>query len=462
MTKAEVSRPFDFQFETDQNTKVKVKTLSCMIVALFAATATTILPASTANAMPGHVVSAPYQLRTAELLEILKGAEKEEQFFARSFLEAVPLPQFRTLAAQLKTQYGEPVAITQIIPASDKDGTIEIAYEKATLAFRMVIDQAEPNPVIGLLVTGVKVRGDGLSKIMEEFQSLPGSAGYEIARIDGGKREIVSAYNGDKQYGVGSTFKLYVLAELNRSIKAGERNWNDVLRIDRKSLPSGVLQNWPNGAPLTLQTLATLMISISDNTATDLLIAELGQDKIADMLRGTGHSDPSRTDPILTTLEFFALKMPGNKDIRERFSTSSDAQQSKILEQETSRLGRESVAIENLANKPQFIQEIEWFASPSDISKLMSHLAQNASQVTKDIMSISGELGPGDKARWAYLGSKGGSEPGVISFAFLATSKSGKNYSVSGSWNNPDEPIDGPKFQTLMNRLLNLSAEIAR
>lgn len=437
---------------------MKVRNLSLFVAAIFSGAAIAI-PTSAANAMPGQVVSAPYQVRTGELLEILKGAKSEEQFFARSFLEAVPLTQFRVLTAQLRTQYGEPIAVNQIIPASDKDGTIEIAYQKATLAFRMVIDQAEPHPVIGLLVTGAKVRGDGLAKITGEFQSLPGSAGFEIAKIDDGKRQVLFAHNGDKHFGIGSTFKLYVLAELNRSTKEGERNWHDVIRINRKSLPSGVLQNWPVGAPLTLQTLATLMISVSDNTATDLLIAELGRDKIADMIRNTGHSDPSRIVPLLTTLEFFSLKMPGNRDIRDRYSKSSDALQSRILEQEAARLGRESVSIENLANKPQHIEEIEWFASPSDISKLMSHLNLEASPVTKNIMSISAEIGPGDKARWAYLGSKGGSEPGVISFAFLATSKSGESYSVSGSWNNPDEPIDGPKFQMLMNRLLNLLAE---
>lgn len=437
---------------------MKVGILSFLVAVIFS-TAASALPTSTANAMPGYVVSAPYQVRAGELLEILKGAKSEEQFFARSFLEAVPLPQFRVLTAQLKTQYGEPIAVAHIIPAGDKDGTIEIAYQKATLAFRMVIDQAEPHPVIGLLVTGAKVRGDDLAKITEEFQSLPGSAGFEIAKIDDGKRRVLFAYNGDKHYGIGSTFKLYVLAELNRSTKAGERNWHDVIRINRKSLPSGVLQNWPDGAPLTLQTLATLMISVSDNTATDLLIAELGRDRIADMIRNTGHSDPSRIVPILATLEFFSLKMPSNRDVRDRYSASTDAQQSRILEQESSRLRRESVLIENLANKPQHIEEIEWFASPSDISKLLLHLNQEASPVIRNIMSIGVEIGPGDKARWAYLGSKGGSEPGVISFAFLATSKSGESYSISGSWNNPDEPIDGPKFQMLMNRLLNLLAE---
>lgn len=439
---------------------MKVKILSLMLAIAFSMS-TTVIPASMANAMPDQVVSAPYQVRTGELLEILKGAEKEQEFFARSFLDAVPVPQFRLLTSQLKAQYGEPVAVTRIIPASDKDGTIEIAFERATLAFRMVIDQAEPHPVIGLLVTGAKVRDDGLQKIIEEFEVLPGSAGFEIARIQNSERQILSSHNGDQQYGIGSTFKLYVLAELNRSIKAGERNWDEVIRVDGKSLPSGILQNWPDGAPLTLQSLATLMISISDNTATDLLIRELGRNKIAAMIRRTGHSNMSRTIPVLTTVEFFALKMPKNNDARERFSSGNDAQQLALLKSERRRLTRDAVAIENLANKPMHIEEIEWFASPSDISKLMLHLAREADPVTSDILAISGDIGPGDRARWSYVGSKGGSEPGVISYAYLAKSKSGRFYAVSGSWNDPNEPVDGAKFKMLMNRLLNLTAGMA-
>jgi len=414
-----------------------------------------------AYAMPDHVVSAPYQVRTGELFEILKGAENEDEIFAQSFLDAVPVPQFRLLTAQLKMQYGKPIAVAQIIPASDKDGTIEIAFEKAIIAFRMVIDQAEPHPVIGLLVTGAKVRDDSLIKITDDFKALPGSAGFEIARINAEKRQIIAAHNSGRQYAIGSTFKLYVLAELNRSIKAGERNWHDVVRIDRKSLPSGVLQNWPDGAPLTLQSLATLMISISDNTATDLLIRELGRSKIAEMVGKTGHSDPSQTVPVLTTLELFALKMPRNADIRRQFEKGSDNAQYQILQKQQDRLKRDSVSIENLANKPQHIEEIEWFASPSDISLLMAHLANDADPVTSNIMAIASDIGPGDKARWSYVGSKGGSEPGVISFAYLTTSKTGQNYAISGSWNNPAEPVDGAKFKMLMNRLLNLTAEMA-
>ena len=74
--------------------------------------------------------------------------------------------------------------------------------------------------------------------------------------------------------GIGSAFKLYVLAELVRAVNDGERQWADVVALDSDVMsgPSGVLQGWPTGTPMTLQTLATLMIYISDNTATYNLV----------------------------------------------------------------------------------------------------------------------------------------------------------------------------------------------
>ncbi|MEO0440363.1 MAG: serine hydrolase, partial [Pseudomonadota bacterium] len=66
---------------------------------------------------------------------------------------------------------------------------------------------------------------------------------------------------------------------------------------------------------------------------------------------------------------------------------------------------------------------------------------------------------PGDALRWNRIGGKGGSEPGVVAFAFLTQAKSGKTYAISGSWNNTQQPVDNAKFLTLMNRLLNLVAK---
>ncbi len=403
-------------------------------------------------------VSSEYQDRASELLDILKGSQKEEQFFASSFLDAIPVTQFRALVVQLQAQYGEPLTIARIIPASKQDGTVEIAYSKATLAMRMVLDSAAPYPVIGLQVTGANMTDDSIDKIKREMEALPGIAGFEIAEISGNQASIIESLNADRQFAIGSTFKLYVLAALSTKIADSDRDWSDVVPVYRKSLPSGILQNWPDGTPMTLQALATLMISVSDNTATDILMTELGSKAIDDIVYKSGHRAPDKILPMLNTVEFFDLKMPNNADVRELYVAASNNEQRDLLSRYSIGISPESIEISNLANKPQHIDTIEWFAASSDITGLLKIIEEIEDPVVKNILKINPLIPPGDALRWSYIGGKGGSEPGVISFAFLTKSKSGKTFAFSGSWNNSEAPVDNDKFTLMMNRLLNLVA----
>lgn len=425
----------------------------------FLAAASFTLPISSAAAAPDAAVSPEYQIRTAELLDLLKGSQGEERFFASSFLDAIPLNQFRATLVQLKTQYGEPLFVKRVIPAGDLDGTVEIEFEKATLAMRLVLDRTAPYPVIGLQVTGANMHSDSIGKIKAEMTTLPGRAGFQIAEISGGRPVRIDGLNDEHAHAVGSAFKLYVLASLSRQIGEREKSWRDIIPLSRKSLPSGVLQNWPENTPLTVQTLATLMISISDNTATDLLINAIGRADIERTVRRTGHASPETIIPFLTTLEAFALKMPANDNLRQRFETASDSEQEQMLETEAARLGRSSVSITNLANAPRHIETIEWFSSPSDMTNLLHHIRTRDDPVVRNILAINPIIPPSDAKRWNYLGGKGGSEPGVISFAFVGEARSGKSYAVSGSWNNAQAPVDNARFQSLINRLLNIMAE---
>ncbi|MEM8918720.1 MAG: serine hydrolase [Pseudomonadota bacterium] len=406
-----------------------------------------------------RAASPEYKAKAEDLLGILQGSEREESFFAPSFLEAIPPARFREIVAHLAAQYGEPRAISQIRPASRNDGTVEITYAKAIVALRMVLDVSAPFPVIGLQVTGAQTLEDSLEKVRSEIADLPGIAGFQIAELSGATPRIILDHNPNQQLAIGSTFKLYVLAELSRQVRAGRRNWSDVVPLDRKSLPSGLLQNWPDGSALTLQTLASLMISVSDNSATDILMGQLGRENIGELVRKSGHSDPDRMLPMLTTLEAFALKMPANGDLRTKWAAASEARQAALLDQERDRLGLEDVSAANLATTPRHIDTVEWFASASDITRLLQLLHRANDPIVHNILAINNLIPPGDALRWNRIGGKGGSEPGVVAFAFLAMAKSGKTYAVSGSWNNMREPVDNAKFLTLMNRLLNLVAK---
>lgn len=427
------------------------------IFAAFAIMAVSGVP-SPARAEQMSTVSSEYQDRASELLEILKGSQKEEQFFASSFLDAIPLAQFRTLVAQLQAQYGDPLSIARVIRASNQDGTVEIAYAKATLAMRMVLDSSAPYPVIGLQVTGANMTDDSIENIKREMEALPGAAGFEVAEISADKTGIMASLNADRQLAIGSTFKLYVLAALSSRITNSDRSWSDVVPLYRKSLPSGVLQTWPDGTPMTLQALATLMISVSDNTATDILMTELGSKAIDDIVYKSGHRAPDKILPMLNTVEFFDLKMPNNADVRALYIAASNNEQRDLLNKYSIGLSPESIEISNLANNPQHIDTIEWFAAPSDITGLLKMVEEIEDPVVQNILKINPLIPPGDALRWRYIGGKGGSEPGVISLAFLTKSKSGRTYAVSGSWNNSNAPVDNDKFTLMMNRLLNLIA----
>jgi len=118
------------------------------------------------------------------------------------------------------------------------------------------------------------------------------------------------------------------------------------------------LQNWPLGTPMTLQALATMMISISDNTATDTLISVVGRQEIEQMMRRTGHSNIAKATPLLTTLEAFALKMPGNDRLRNQFENASERAQAALLYNQQARLGINSVSTTHFATAPRHLDTI--------------------------------------------------------------------------------------------------------
>lgn len=98
------------------------------------------------------------------------------------------------------------------------------------------------------------------------------------------------AHNGDRRFKAASTVKIPVMIAVYRQIDAGRRSLDDVyaLRAEDKTPGSGVLLHLHDGIPLTLNDLIYLMISISDNTATNVLIDMAGIEPVNDVMRELG------------------------------------------------------------------------------------------------------------------------------------------------------------------------------
>lgn len=91
-----------------------------------------------------------------------------------------------------------------------------------------------------------------------------------------------------------STIKLFILRELFRQRDAGLLCLDETLTMRRADLVpgSGVLKDLtPDRVCLTLHDLATLMITVSDNVATNLLIGRLGAGAVNQGAREAGFHD---------------------------------------------------------------------------------------------------------------------------------------------------------------------------
>ncbi|MGC4251488.1 MAG: serine hydrolase [Sphingobium sp.] len=408
---------------------------------------------------PAQVAPA-YQARAEQLLPLLAKDGGEKDFFSDLFLTAVPVNQWRALTADLRRQYGEPQSIGSVRQNGPTAGQVEVRYRRATVGFTLVIAPEAPSRVIGLQIVGAKQADDSLIKVIDDFEALPGRTAFAIARLTGSGPQWIATREPGRQMATGSSFKLYVLAELARAVEAGERRWSDVIPLAHKSF-SGRLTAYPAHAPMTLHSLATAMIAESDNSAADTLLIALGREKVDAIVPRTGHAKADDALPLLTTAEAFALKMPANANLRQSYARGTLGQRRALLRDNAGHLDAKAVDIGSVAETPASIDSAEWFASPEDEVALLDWLRRHGGEALP-IMAVNPGIAPADAARWRYLGYKGGSEPGVMAMNFLAQAQDGTWYAVTGSWNNPAARVEEPRFVALMTRALNLLAETSR
>jgi beta-lactamase class A len=116
----------------------------------------------------------------------------------------------------------------------------------------------------------------------------PASLGLAVRHVERGERVD---FDGDSPYPAASVFKVPVLVEAFRQMGRGEFSLSDRWEMadDDKSTGSGVLTRLVSGLQPTVRDLLTLMIIISDNTATDMLVRRLGPERITATMREMGY-----------------------------------------------------------------------------------------------------------------------------------------------------------------------------
>ncbi len=412
---------------------------------------------SLARAADGGTVSEPAAYRRIqEIVRVLQGNLAPEKVFAPAFLSAVPPAQLDAIARQLVAANGALLGAENVRDDGKGGTTFDIVYAHGRGPAQIHLGPAPRFLVTGFNIGAVLPANDTPQKILEDIEALPGVTGVGIYELDKTGPVPILLRDADRQMAIGSAFKLYVLSALAREIAAGKRRWSDVVPLGARSLPGGTMQEWPEQAPVTLQTLATMMISISDNTATDTLMRLLGREAIAAEVVASGHSAPSRMLPMLTTIEAFALKA-GDPARAAEYARADDKAQFAMLDRWAPVLTRENVDPGRLATpQPLAIDSIEWFASAHDIARILARLRDGGDPAVLQILSVNPSIPEQEATYWDYVGYKGGSESGVLNLSWLLKDKRGRWLAIAATWNNAEKNVDDTKLELLALRLMRM------
>ncbi|MGZ8287027.1 MAG: serine hydrolase [Allosphingosinicella sp.] len=392
--------------------------------------------------------------RSDELVKLLNGEIAPERLFSPAFLGQVPPDRVTGIAAQLKASHGAARRVTRIEASGPTAGIVLMAFQRAVVRLQMAIGPQPPHLVEELFVAGVESSAADVPALFGEMVGLPGEVSLAAARLEDAGPANFLTEKAERPLAIGSAFKLFVLAELVRAVKAGERRWGDVVPLGTPSLPSGLVQDWPKGSPITLHSLAALMISRSDNSATDTLLAVLGRDKVERLLPGLGVRAPERNRPFLSTREAFALKL-GDPALLARWKAADEAGRRTLLAT-LERVEASALDPSRLGGRPAEVATVEWFASPADLVRTLDWLRRNGDRTALDLLAINPGLGPAVAKDFAYFGFKGGSEPGVLNLSFLLKTRAGRWLAVSATWNDETAALDEARFIALMSRLIAL------
>lgn len=186
---------------------------------------------------------------------------------------------------------------------------------------------------------------------------------------------------------------------------------------------------------MTLETLATLMISQSDNTAADVLMHTLGRDAIEAL--------GPRNRPFLTTREWAVLKDPRNRDLLDRYRSGEEGTRRSVLP---------ALAARPLPDAQHYAEQgrafdLEWYFTGRELCSLINRVS--------DLPLMAINPGPAIPSDWGRVAYKGGSEPGVMNLTSHLKRRNGGTVCVAATWNS-DQAIDERRQVELVGAVIDL------
>jgi beta-lactamase class A len=363
------------------------------------------------------------------LERLFTGGPVQASWFDSAFLAQIPAARIQQIVDQYTAEGGK----FQRVTGSGHEFTVFL--DKASFPSKVYLNGE--GQFTGLWFGSAAPFYASFDDSLKPFSQLPGKVGLLV--LEDGK--VRGSLNPDEPLAVGSAFKLAVLTALNREIAAGQHRWDEVVPLNPawKTLPSGVIRTWPDSTPITLATYANQMISISDNTAADALLAIAGRAQV--------EAVSPRNTPFLSTREAFILKDPANMILLARWRAADTAGKRALLTE----IDKLLLPDASIFDKGPMATDVEWFFTPTELCSLIDGV--------RDLGAMQINPGVADKKDWQQIAYKGGSEPGVLDLTTALTGKNGHHDCVTATWNNSAALDENHFFSLYSGVLAALSAE---
>lgn len=346
--------------------------------------------------------------------------------YTAQFSAAVPMATMEQIVAQLTSQFGA------FIEVKGTGNPYSVILEQGKATTYVHLDSE--GKIAGLQFTEMVPTGLTLAEAVKGILKLNADTSVLIRK----NGHVLFAHQEHKPLAVGSSFKIAVLAAVDDAINEGVLSWDDGVLLEPawKSLPTGILQTWPDHTPVTIASLATLMISLSDNTATDALIALVGRSRVERYM-------PDSL-PLLTTGEAFRLKDPKHSDLLARFRNTSVTGKRTVLREVMKR----ALPDASIFTGDPLAVDIEWHMSTTQLADLLERVA------SIQLMTVNPGLATAEQ--WERVAYKGGSEPGVLNLSTFLIDREGNRFTVSVTVNDSEHALDERKIMEMYQTILTV------
>ena len=155
------------------------------------------------------------------------------------------------------------------------------------ITFLLIVSQsvsaqrAKPTPTPVILPLTLE------EKIKAEINNFSGKVWIYAKNLDTGKDY---GLRSEEQVRTASTIKLPIMTEVFHQIAQGKINWTDEFTLTKanKQAGSGTLGELSDGAKIDLKSATHLMIVVSDNTATNLILDKISSNSVNAFMESLG------------------------------------------------------------------------------------------------------------------------------------------------------------------------------